>query len=201
MSHANVGALDKIIGQCQRFRSPDVRPLLSKWERRIADTTHSRIDRGIGGDGQPLPAVTYRPVEGKERKWSCADQKRHLSGASPIGGRRIEETSHNNLTSAQYRRLTGPPLAPRGRGSRVHTNLRTQQGYDGSRGVFFAVAAWFDIVSKKGVPFLMAHFTGADTGRAKLKVRDLRGIAPADQGGFLDDLEAWGVAHTKATFI
>ena len=66
---------------------------------------------------------------------------------------------------------------------------------------FSSVAAWFDILCAKGVPFILAHFLGLDTGRVKLKVRDLRGIAPADQGGFLDDLEAWGVAHTKATFI
>ena len=85
--------------------------------------------------------------------------------------------------------------------SRVITNLYTQQGYDGTRGVFFAIGAWKDVVSKNGVQFLIAHFTGADTGRFKLKVRDLRGIRPADQGGFLDDLEAWGVAHTQATFI
>ena len=202
MSTANVGALDHILDQCRAFRSPDVRPLLNLWDKRLAETTHARIDAGLDGRGQPLPAVTYRPKGPPVTQWTRNDQKRHLAGALSIRrGARVEETAHNNLTSAQYRKLTGPPLAPRGRGSRVHTNLRTEQGYDSSRGVFYVVAAWFDIVSRKGVPFILAHFMGLDTGRVKLKVRDLRGIAPADQGGFLDDLEAWGVAHTKATFI
>jgi hypothetical protein len=201
MATADVGALDHILDQCRAYRSPDVRPLLDRWEHRLADTTHSRIDAGLDGRGQPLPRVTYRPKGPPVTQWTRRDQRRHLAGASSIRrGGRVEETSHNNLTPAQYRRLTGPPLAPRGRGSRVHTNLRTQQGYDSSRGVFFVAAAWFDIVSRKGVPFLMAHFTGVNP-RVALPVRDLRGIAPADQGGFLDDLEAWGVAHTKATFI
>ena len=205
MSQPNVGALDKILDQCRAYRSPDVRPLLNQWEKRLAETTHDRIDKGLDGRGQPIPGVTYRPKGPPVTQWTHRDQKRHLAGASNIQrGGRVEETAHNNLTSAQYRRLSGPPVAPRGRGSRVHTNLRTQQGYDGTRGVFFAVAAWFDILSRKGVPFILAHFTGAAVGRGhkvKLPVRDLRGIAPADQGGFLDDLEAWGVAHTKATFI
>ena len=201
MATANVGALDNIIDQFQRFAKPNVNPLLTKWERRLADTTHARIDAGLDGRGQPLPGVTYRPKGPPVTQWTKRDQARHLSGFSHVGGGRHEETAGNNLTSAQYRKLTGPPLAPRGRGSRVHTNLRTEQGYDGTRGVFYVSGRWFDIVSKKGVPFLLAHFTGASTGKFKLKVRDLRGIAPADQGGFLDDLEAWGEAHVKATFV
>jgi hypothetical protein len=201
MSTANTGGLDRVLDQCRKFRTPDVRQLLNNWEKRLAETTHARIDQQLDGRGQRMPDVTYRPAKKKTREWSRGDQGRHLSGFSRIDGGRREESAGNNLTSAQYRKLTGPPLAPRGRGSRVHTNFRTQQGYDGTRGVFFAVGAWFDIISRKGVPFILAHFLGLDTGRVKLKVRDLRGIAPADQAGFMDDLEAWGVAHTKATFI
>jgi hypothetical protein len=201
MSTADVGALDTIIGQCQRFRSPDVRPLLTKWERRIPEDNERGILAGTDCFGHPMPAVTYRPIGDKPRKFSRADQQRHLSGFSAIGGGRREETSGNNLTSAQYRRLAGPPLAPRGNLSRVVTNLRTQQGYDDSRGVYFAIASWFDIVSRKGREFILAHFIGARTGHTTLPIRDLRGIRPADQAGYLDDLEAWGVAHVKATFI
>src|SRR5947209_6256359 len=77
--------------------------------------------------------------------------------------------------------LGGPPLAPRGASSRVITNLFTQHGRDPADNTWFAEGAWFEVVSTRGIPFLMAHFTGAATGRGhrvKLPVRDLRGVRP-----------------------
>jgi hypothetical protein len=196
----DLGGIDRILGQCQRFRAPDPKPLLTKWERRIKADNERGIMAGQDKDGEAMPAVTYRP-KGDRGKWGRKEQKAHLGRASHIGKGRVEETAGNNLTSAQYRKLAGPPLAPRGKLSRVITNLYTIQGFDSSRGVFYAVGAWADVISKKGVAFLIAHFTGANTGRFSLKVRDLRGIRPAGQKECLDDLEAWGEDHAKATFV
>jgi hypothetical protein len=195
---ANVGGLDRIIGQCRRFASPDPAPLLKIWRQIIEADNERGVLAGQDKDGNPLPAVTYRPV-GKAQKWG-RKQQRGVAARSGFTGP-YAAGSDQNLTSAQYRRLGGPPLAPRGKLSRVITRLQTGQGYDSSRGVYYAVGAWADVVSRKGVPFLLAHFTGASTGRFTLKVRDLRGIRPWGQGECLTALESWGAAHAKATFV
>ena len=81
---------------------------------------------------------------------------------------------NGNLTSAQYRKCTGPALAPRGARSRVIANLITpfvDRMVDGS---WRFGMAWVNILSKKGVPFLKSHFDGENG----LPVRDLRGIRP-----------------------
>jgi hypothetical protein len=94
----------------------------------------------------------------------------------------------DNLTSRQYRALTGPPLAPRGEHSRVIKNLKTGHGRVSGQG-WKASGIWFDVVSTRGVYFLTAHFEGLSTGRnhaTKLPVRDLRGV------------RAWGMAEAVA---
>jgi hypothetical protein len=88
--------------------------------------------------------------------------------------------ANNNLSTAAYKRLDGPPLAPRREASRVIANLVTGQGRDGDD--FFAAGGWQDVVSPKGVPFLGAHFKGENG----LPKRDLRGVRP------------WGMAKARA---
>jgi len=67
-----------------------------------------------------------------------------------------------NLTSKEYKRLTGPPLAPRGMASRIISNY-TVAPILGDNNEFGVEGGWDDVVSKKGYQFLRAHFNG--TGR------------------------------------
>ena len=192
MARVNVAALNKIIAQCERFRKPDVRPLLTSWERRIVADNKRGILAGKDKDGIDFKAVTYRPK---------GEPARHRPKRQTRAQR---ESSGNNLSSAEYRKLAGPPLAPRGARSRIITNLYTEQGYDSLKRVYYAVGAWAGVVSKKGVEFLLAHFDGARCGkghRVKLPVRDARGIRPEGRAECLDDLAKWGDNHAKATFI
>jgi len=194
MGRFNVDALDRIRGQIERFRKPDVRPLLTRWEKRIvADNTRGILD-GKDKDGRDMAAVTYRP--GKQTsKWGVKEQRK-LERRAVFTGGKFAETAHNNLTGAQYRRLAGPPLAPRGKFSRVITNLYTGQGYDSARRVYYAVGAWADVLSGKGIAFLIYHFAGG----GRLPRRDLRGIRPQGQAECLRDLEDWGDEHARASF-
>ena len=176
--------LGRLMGQLTALQNPNVRPLLSKWETIIEEDNRRGVLSGTDKDGKPMRAVTYRPIKSDKQKWSKRKEAKHARG--------VTSAAADNLTSGQYRRLTGPPLAPRGASSRVIKNLQTAQGYDSSAGVHFAEGAWPDVESKKGVPFLEAHFDGADTGRCKLPQRDLRGLRPWGRMQCLKALQEWG---------
>jgi hypothetical protein len=77
---------------------------------------------------------------------------------------------NNNLSTAAYRRLTGPRLAPRRESSRVITNYFTMSGRD-QRG-WFVQGAWLNVVNAGGDPFLQYHFDGE--GQAKYDLRRVR---------------------------
>ena len=74
---------------------------------------------------------------------------------------------HNNLTSAEYRQLGGPPLAPRGRYSRVITNLLTD--HEKLReGVWQVTYWWDDVVDVRGNLWLCVANGTPGTGRQVL---------------------------------
>ncbi len=186
MATFDYAALGRLQSRLQGFVHADPAPLLAQWRVIIEEDNRKGVLAGLDKDGYPMPPVTYRPKP-PAMKWGKAKQAKHLKGAT--------SPTHNNLTPAQYRRLSGPPLAPRGIHSRVITNLLTGSGWDSAEGVYFAEGAWFDVVSTKGVPFLEAHFTGAWTGRnhaTKLPRRDLRGVRPWGRQQALAALVAWG---------
>lgn len=112
------------------------------------------------------------------RKIIEADNRRGvLAGLDGYG------TPLHALTSVRtgpYKGATGPPLAPFFEKSRVIANFRTAHGRDGAR--YFALGAWEDVLSKRGVPFLPFHFRG----EGKLSRRDLAHIRP------------WGETHARA---
>jgi hypothetical protein len=134
---------------------------MEEWERIIEQDNRRGVLAGQDKDGRPMVPVTYRPAGDKPKRWTKANDKKVAARAGLQGP--IASGYDDNLTSAEYRRLAGQPLAPRGLNSRSIKNLLTQHGRDG--GGWFAEGAWFDVVSRKGVQFLMAHFTVATCGR------------------------------------
>ena len=104
---------------------------------------------------------------------------------------------HNNLTSAQYRLLGGPPLAPRDQFSRVITNLKvTIGGPPNGSPNWYAEGAWDEVVNVQGQPFLKFHFDG--TGR--LPRRDLRGVRPQGVAKAIDALRNWAKDAVRTLF-
>ena len=137
---------------------------------------------GTDKDGVPMVPVTYRPAPyGKLGRV----HKRRQQYNPGTGG---------NLTSREYRLLDGPPLAPRGMGSRVVTNLKTAYERVSSH-LWRAFAYWDDVVSRKGERFLHYHFDGAVGGGRSRNVtlprRDLRGVRPEGKEKARRSLRAW----------
>lgn len=199
MATFNFASVNALVGRLSTLAKPDPRPLLARWAVIIEEDNRRGVLAGTDKDGVPLEAVTYRPVipEGKKRaqRWTQKKQLGHMAGAAGA--------EDNNLSSTQYRRLGGPPLAPRGASSRVITNLETDIGWDSAAQSGFAEGAWKNVVSKKGVPFLLAHFTGAACGRkhaVTLKVRDLRGVRPWGRQKALRALQEYGRDILRALY-
>lgn len=173
-------AIGRISDRLQKLKSPPVTQLLETWEKIIVEDNRRGVLAGTDKNGVPMIPVTYRPKLPSSVKWGLRRQQHHVATATM--------PQHNNLTSSQYRQLAGPPLAPRGAYSRVITNLQTAHGYDQVSGVYFAEAAWFDVVSRNGTYFLPYHFNGG----ARLPIRDLRGVRDWGRNQLLVALRRWG---------
>lgn len=170
------GPLAKLKLMLQGLGDPDLSPAMVEWERSIVEGNRRGVLSGLDGYGQPAPPLKYRNGAGRrtaDRKGKLRGTVKHEHQVGPSAA-----GLHGNLTAAEYRKLTGPRLAPRREASRVITNLHTQHGRDpGQANTWFAEGAWFDVLSNKGVPFLGAHFKG----RNKLPKYDLRPIRPDDR--------------------
>jgi hypothetical protein len=181
----------------------DAGAIMVSWMRIIVEDNRRGVLAGLDKDGRAMEPVTYRPV-GKAKGTTPAQRNvanARLRKSSFAGFGPHAAGLHNNLTSGEYRRLAGPPLAPRGASSRVITNLLT--GYQRTAAATWeAYGYWNEVVSRAGVPFLMAHFTGAETGRGhrlKLKRRDLRGVRPEGVAVARTAAVNWALDRIRAT--
>ena len=193
MAQYQWAGFDRLMSGLANLADPDAGPLMEEWEDIITEDNRRGVLAGLDKDGRPMPAVTYRPVTARPRRWTHKQEQSHLAAKGHLGA------AGDNLSSAQYRRLDGPPLAPRGARSRVIANLFTQHGRVGDE--WFAEGAWGEVVSRDGTQFLDAHFTGARTGRnhaVKLPVRDLRGVRTWGRNKALAALRAWGRRQIQA---
>lgn len=185
--------LDRIQARLRKIADPDATPLMATWMRIIDDDNRRGILAGLDMNGNPMVPVTYRPGKAgtkpltvEQRLGQAPNSKRGRYAA--FGS--VANAPNNNLTSSQYRLLTGPPLAPRGQFSRVITNLLTD--YDDSnrsRGRWEAWGYWDGVVSVKGVSFLKFHFDG----EGHLPIRDLRGLRPAGRALQISSLREWAM--------
>lgn len=146
------------------IENPDFSDLMD--QIRIAmDEDHVRgVIAGKDKDGNPLVPVKYRTGRpGKlKRKSTIRNWRTQGSLTSP----------NDSLTTSEYRKLTGPPLAPRGLDSRVVRNFETAAGFTGKE--WFVESFLTNVLNRKGEPFMHYHFDGS----GRLPVRDLRGIRP-----------------------
>ena len=148
--------------------------LMQHWRRLMEEGNLKGVLAGTDKDGQPMLPVTYRPRNARpmslgERLGQRVNKKRgRLAGIGGYSEHGI--LPNNNLTSSAYRRLTGPPLAPRGQFSRVITNFETTAFQPEEHGYWVVVGAWKDVASPKGFHFLPALF----------ETRNLRGVRPDD---------------------
>lgn len=194
-----------LIARVGRLCNPDATSLMIQWRTVIEDDNRTGVLAGLDCFGMPMRAVTYRPKLAtgvKAKKWSAKQEATHAGRRGIFEGMGPTAAGFDdNLSSSQYRKLGGPPLAPRGANSRVIKNLETGHSTaPDASGEWFAIGAWPDVVSKRGVPFLHAHFTGASTGRnhaTKLPIRELRGIRPDGRAKAVVLARDWALALVK----
>ena len=199
MSTATVDTtgLDRLRARLAKIANPDPTPLLL----RIADILDSDNRRGIlkgeDGAGNPMVQPIYRPVGKKGVKLTVAQRlgqsARIKRGRSSRIGSGLEHIN-NNLTSAEYRLLDGPPLAPRRQYSRVITNYTQEPRQIGQR-TWEVVGSWVNVLSRKGVPFLRYHFEGA----GRLPIRDLRGIREWGMSRIKSAVRAWMLDQVRSS--
>jgi hypothetical protein len=155
-SQLDLSGLDRLEQHVMALGNIAFEPLMATWEDLMHEDNEESALKGLDGFGFPLIPVTYRPNPNKVKPTDYTI------------------LPYNNLTSSHYRTLDGPPLAPRGAGSRIVTNFRTASA-ELSDGRWSVVGAWEDIFSPTGIPFLSFHFRG----EGYLPIRDLRGLRPS----------------------
>jgi hypothetical protein len=191
MNTADFAGLERVKARLGKIANPDATPLMLAWAKIIDEDNRRGIMAGLDKDGVPMAPATYRPRPSAVR--ITAGQKNHAKaharrgefagyGNHPAG-------LNNNLTPAEYRRLGGPPLAPRGMFSRVVTNLRFRFARL-SNGAWECVGTWDEVVNAVGKKFLGHLFDGK--GRfGPIPKRDLRGVRPDGVERCRASLRAW----------
>lgn len=203
----NIGALDRLKARFQMLIAPDATDLMVSWMQLIKDDNRRGVLAGLNKDGNLMAPVTYRPAI---PKWDTRINIRAKSSAKfrnnqdprkmhdlKFAGFGVHPAGlNNNLDSYQYRRLTGPPLAPREQFSRVITNLLTAYmplKPDG-RNYWTAWGYWDEVVDEDGNPFLHYHFDGG----SNLPVRDLRGVRPEGVMEARNSARAWMIDQVRS---
>jgi hypothetical protein len=179
--------VEEVMEGLNSLTNRQVDPLLEEIALIGIEDNRKGVLRQIDGEGNRMPNVTYRT--GKAQRFARFRQRASDNFGTATGtfkGRTNWKAPstikrnlakgrlpNNNLTTAAYKKLTGPALAPRGEESRVITNHRGEWGRT-AKGYFFVRWYWKDVLSAKGRAFLRAHFRGI----GRLPRRDLRGIRP-----------------------
>lgn len=191
--------LGRVAEGLRRLGDIDCTPLMVRWMAILDEDNRKGILAGTDKDGLPMVPVKYRPVKPGPLKPNRSQRSGASAGArkGPFLANSMAGVNFGNLTSAEYRLLGGPPLAPRSQFSRVITNLKTAYGRTGAPGgPWYAMGYWDEVVSAKGVPFLKFHFDGA----GRLPRRDLRGVRPAGVAKALEALKAFARDVVRQAF-
>ena len=150
---------DRIDLTFQTMAEFDAYPLMQQWCGHLIEGNRQGVLSGRDGNDNPMPPLKYRNGQGKKTgkrrfpdygttMWESTGFGPHLAGL------------HDNLTTSEYRQETGPRLAPQRDASRIIKNLHEAIEYDPLTKTWYAIAAWREVVSTKGVPFLPFHFAG-----------------------------------------
>lgn len=175
-----------------------VGPLLTAWTAVLIEDNRRGVMQGIDGDGKRMKATKYRKSLRQTAPGGSGDMFFNAQGEAfsnvetPQGFSFANLTGQNdspgfkpgpsaNLSNREYRKMTGPPLAPRGPASRVISNYTVEPLVENGGNTVGVEGGWDNVVSKRGVEFLPFHFEGGK----RLPKRNLVG------------LRAWGKAQAR----
>ena len=181
--------LARLKKKLDRLGNPDASDLMGQWRQILAEGNRRGVLSGLDGNDQPMTPLKYRNGAGKTTR-----NRRVPKYGKPTFGPWLGRGA--NLTTEEYQKLTGPRLAPRGEESRVIRNLYTETRYS-NPGHWTAVAAWRDVVSRKGFKFLPVHFEGS--ARANIPRYDLRPVRAEDYRYCVNAFRAWARKLLRVT--
>lgn len=142
--------------------------LMQSWANVLLEDNRKGVLAGKDKDDKLVTATLYRNsfsqagydrptyVKFVPNPFGPVAWKTNITGIESPG---YKPGSSENLTTKQYKALSGPPLAPRGMASRIISNYQTYP-VSGEGGEFGVEGKWDDVVSKKNVSFLPFHFSG-----------------------------------------
>ena len=181
--------------------------LMGSWANVLVEDNRKGVLAGTDKDDRPVAATIYRNsfaqagydrptyVKFVPNPFGGVDWQTNVTGAEGPG---YKPGSTQNLTTKQYKALSGPPLAPRGMASRIISNYQIE-AVSGEGGEFGVEGGWDDVVSKNNVSFLPFHFSGnvvASTSAPLFGVIGVgrgKNLARRDMAG----LRAWGRARAR----
>jgi len=186
------GSFNRVFEMATRLETIEayVMPLLQAWSNVLVEDNRRGVMMGVDGDGVPMKPTKYRHSITQTSAGGAGDKffdttgqafdfnpttagassffgatRANLSGLPQIGPMTgFKPGPSANLSTSEYKRLTGPPLAPRGPASRVISNYTVE--YIAQPNTVGVEGGWDDVVSKSGVSFLPFHFNGATSSRA-----------------------------------
>ena len=198
MSTATIdtSGIDRLRSKLAKIANLNPVPVLETIADVMDEDNRRGVLAGLDKDSNPLRPVTYRPTKpgvkltAEQRLGQKTRTKRGQHSAIGSGAQR----AFNNLSSAEYRKLDGPPLAPRRQFSRVITNYSQRYGQIGA-GKWEVIGAWVNVLSRKGRPFLHYHFNG----EGRNPVRDLRGVREWGRNKIKSALKAWAIDQIRSS--
>lgn len=150
-------------------------PLLEAWSDVLVEDNRRGVMQGIDGDGNPMTPTKYRRSITQAGAGKAGDKFFNAQGQAfsnieissgflfaNLTGQNSEGFKPGpgaNKSTREYRRATGPPLAPFGAASRVISNYMVEAIVDAN--MVGVEGGWNDIVSKTGFEFLPVHFRGS----------------------------------------
>lgn len=159
-----------------------VGPLLEAWANVLVEDNRRGVMQGIDGEDRPIVPTKYRHSitqkgagQAGDRFFNASGEAfsnmettsafffANLSGQMGTGSR---PGTSGNRSSKEYRKATGPPLAPFGPGSRVISNYTVEPVVENGGNTVGVEGGWDEVVSKTGVEFLPFHFKGATSSKA-----------------------------------
>jgi len=180
-----------------------VGPLLTAWTGVLVEDNRRGVMQGIDGDGKRMAPTKYRkslrqtaPGEAGDKFFDVRGEAfsnvegenefffANLSGGEAIG---FKPGPSGNMSPKEYRKATGPPLAPRGPASRVISNYAVRALVEDGGNTVGVEGGWNDVVSKKGFEFLPVHFNGS----GRLPRRNLVGLRAWGKAQAHKELRAW----------
>lgn len=136
--------------------------LVARWAAVLVEDNRRGILAGLDKDDRVMFPTSYRTSyvqAGRTRAGYVKSAYGYAVNVSGGPGPGFKPGPAANLRSSEYRKMTGPPLAPRGEASRVISNYTVAPVLAAS-GEIGVQGGWDDVVDRRGRPFLKYHFSG-----------------------------------------